>query len=451
MESWTVATLGAVVLAGALAVGAPRFRVRALMAASVVCGVPVVMGRFHVALVPAWGALLAMWAVVGLVGPGRTRLAQLLAGASALLLVMAVGLAHFLPVFGFPDPTGPHTVGTRTFLLADRLPAQVWYPSDSPSGNALYLVDGQPAVAALARVFGLPGPALRHFRRIETPAQLDAPVSAAQPSFPVLLFSHGLGGFRAQNTFQVLDLASHGYIVVAVDHPGYAAAAIVRGDVIPNGHADLAGEGVDVLDAHIDAWVANLVEALDALPDIASALDHRLDLTRVGAFGHSFGGSAAYRFLVEDGRVAAAINMDGGIFGGTRSTPKPFLSMNSSETLDIDAFAARLDGIPEARVVELTGRSRDEHLGNFNELLERRASSLANGAYSMLIPGIRHIGFTDAAYYSPLFAEAGNPHAAIREVSLAFFDRYLRDRGDAFHLGALSERHPGIELKRHDP
>ena len=36
--------------------------------------------------------------------------------------------------------------------------------------------------------------------------------------FPILIFSHGHGGLRTQNTNQVEELVSHGYIVIAVDH-----------------------------------------------------------------------------------------------------------------------------------------------------------------------------------------------------------------------------------------
>jgi hypothetical protein len=42
----------------------------------------------------------------------------------------------------------------------------------------------------------------------------------------VLLFSYGWGGFRAQNTHQVKELASHGYIFAALAHTYDAAAAV---------------------------------------------------------------------------------------------------------------------------------------------------------------------------------------------------------------------------------
>ena len=61
------------------------------------------------------------------------------------------------------------------------------------------------------------------------------------PRFPVLIFLEGATGFRQMNTFQVEALASHGYIVVALDQPGVAAAV-----VFPDGR-QVAGMGLPQL------------------------------------------------------------------------------------------------------------------------------------------------------------------------------------------------------------
>lgn len=38
------------------------------------------------------------------------------------------------------------------------------------------------------------------------------------PPFPVIVFSHGLGGMRTTYSGICCDLASHGYVVAAVEH-----------------------------------------------------------------------------------------------------------------------------------------------------------------------------------------------------------------------------------------
>ena len=45
----------------------------------------------------------------------------------------------------------------------------------------------------------------------------------------MVLFSPGLAGVRSQNTAWAQELASHGYVVVALDHPYDSAALLADG------------------------------------------------------------------------------------------------------------------------------------------------------------------------------------------------------------------------------
>ena len=50
----------------------------------------------------------------------------------------------------------------------------------------------------------------------QSPSQDAVPPSISP--FPVIIFSHGLGGCRATYSGTCCDLASHGYVVAAVEH-----------------------------------------------------------------------------------------------------------------------------------------------------------------------------------------------------------------------------------------
>ncbi|MEV4221916.1 hypothetical protein [Nonomuraea sp. NPDC049725] len=138
------------------------------------------------------------------------------------VMVVVVAVPVLLPVFRFPQPTGPHEVGTLTYHWTDHsrreilgsdpgapreLMAQIWYPAqaDPAARRAAYVQDG-PLVDGIARVLGAPGITFRHLRQVRTNAVAGAP--AAPGRHPVLVFLSGAQGFRQSNTFQVEELAS---------------------------------------------------------------------------------------------------------------------------------------------------------------------------------------------------------------------------------------------------
>lgn len=167
----------------------------------------------------------------------RTAFAAVGVGA----LIFAIVLPSAVPVFGFPPPTGPYAIGTVTYHMVDQaraeiftanpsdhreLMVQVWYPASASATakRAPYLQDGK-IIAPLAKLLRMPGFVFTHLRLVATNAVSSAPVAVGAPNYPVLIFSPGRGGFRQHNTFQVEELVSHGYIVVAIDHP-YAEAGM---------------------------------------------------------------------------------------------------------------------------------------------------------------------------------------------------------------------------------
>lgn len=152
---------------------------------------------------------------------GANRIAV---AAGVVAWVVAVALLLAIPVFGFPQPTGPHAIGTLTYAWVDKtrsdifnanpdvrreLVAQIWYPTQrNLSGpRAAYLPQASAATAAFARIHHLPACLFGHFRYVSTNARLSVPVAAGPLSFPVLIFLEGASGYRPMNTFLVEALA----------------------------------------------------------------------------------------------------------------------------------------------------------------------------------------------------------------------------------------------------
>ena len=169
---------------------------------------------------------------------------------------------------------------------------------------------------------------------VHSHAVADAPVDDAEPTYPALLLSPS--GFPPLLLAAIAEeIASHGYVVVGVNHT-FETAVTVFGDgrVVPMNPAAIAGvlgpqsgpyeerfrerAAVCRYKAADLASVADGLERLEAAP--ASLLGGRVDVDRFGAFGHSFGGNAALQWCRDDGRCRAAANLDGALWTDVAQT-----------------------------------------------------------------------------------------------------------------------------------
>ena len=367
----------------------------------------------------------------------------LLVTCLALTVVLAVGVPVFVP----PVPSGPNAVGRVRFIVDDGapidplaadgrarrvLPILAWYPAKPLPGTRpeAFWPDAPVVVPAALRLFGLPrlNP-LAHLRSVRSHSYPDAPLTNEHPRYPVLVFSHGYGSTPWQNTIQMEELASHGFIVFSVGHPFESAGLLFPDGHLVQGDAQRmravfaqaresrtsSSEGSHrLLDQSLELWVQDigrLVDHFEAIDDgtsrdqgLPSALmAHRLDRARIGVFGMSFGGSAAGEFCLRDDRCVAALNMDGRQHGRAEATPL---------------------GVPLLYFV------RDGSTLN-DESYERSTGD----RYRVEVTGARHWNFSDASLAAPILETAGlvgsidgrRMETLLTAYTLAFFDRYLRD------------------------
>jgi pimeloyl-ACP methyl ester carboxylesterase len=153
--------------------------------------------------------------------------------------------------------------------------------------------------------------------------------------FPVILHSHGFSCDRTLNSYNATELASHGYIVAAVDHMDCHATVFPdeRGVRLVPPH--VANVNSTFLKSRTNdlAYLLVILEDIDARD---TTLAGRLDLTRIGVMGHSMGGGTAAEICRLDSRVKCAALLDPFMFFGLNLNPdlnkqglqKPFLSMN---------------------------------------------------------------------------------------------------------------------------
>jgi predicted dienelactone hydrolase len=285
-----------------------------------------------------------------------------------------------------PTPTGPFAIGCTTYAWSEatqadplapqpgtkrELLAWIWYPA-APLRPSQTVHDYVPAPwrAALESRSGvlLTQFLTRDLSRVRTHSFRDAEVSPQQRSYPVVLMRAGLAALTTNYTTLAEDLASHGYVVAGFDAP-YRTFVVVLPDgrVIARtsqNNADLVSgsEQEHLADKLVLAWSADLGFALDQLErlntsDPSGRFLGRLDMQRVGAFGHSLGGAEALQFCHDDSRCKAGIDVDGAPLGTViaKGVTQPFMFLmgdhqNEPDTetrpvkANIDSIYDRLPG-----------------------------------------------------------------------------------------------------------
>lgn len=191
---------------------------------------------------------------------------------------------------------GPWSVGAKTVMVG-ALRTEVWYPVLPAS------VEGATKARYDIRQ-ALPPEEAAKIPDDDNPWQdcdcvRDAQLDATHGPYPVIVFVHGTAAFRHQSLAITTHWASHGFIVVAADHPG-----LMLGDLL--GMACGAPAVPQDLSGNIDSLLAAVAAPGGELAFLAG----HVDATRVAITGHSAGGSAAAQ-AGDKANVKAIISMAG--------------------------------------------------------------------------------------------------------------------------------------------
>lgn len=413
--------------------------------------------------------------------PKQARAHPFIAAAAFVLafiaLVFSIALPVALPVFGFPSPAGPYAIGTVTYHWSDTarpevfgpaprksraMMVQIWYPAVPKASphRANYVNDADTLSAALGRLHGLPAFMFSHLKYVDTNAVPSVPISPKQPDYPVLIFLEGITGYRQMNTFMIEELASQGYIVVAIDQPYVAASVRFPGGrvtdglskdqmnpliqqsispsaIVPTLNSQAFASGIIPYLAEDVSFVIDRLTALDR-SGATNVLRGKLDMERVGIFGVSLGGIVVAEACRMDPRLKACLVMDAPMSATVLQSGLRQPAM----WITRDAKTMQSEGWAEADIFQ--------HQATMRGVFARSRAD----AYFVGIAGLFHANLTDVPLYSPLTSCLGitgtidsqRAHAIVNAYSLAFFDLHLRGKRASL-LGPSAERFSEVTVE----
>ncbi|WP_433195634.1 alpha/beta hydrolase family protein [Nocardia sp. CA-107356] len=379
----------------------------------------------------------------------RRILALVAPVAVGLLAVLAIVAWSIPPVPTLPEPSGRYRVGSQIFRWIDQqrpetatdsttdrrnVSVQAWYPTEFASGRQWVYLAGLGRLPS--RVTRIPSFVMSNYDSIDTHAYADVPISAERARWPVVLFSPGYGAPRAFYTGLVTDLASRGFVVLAIDHPYEVAVTELADGTIATPIEDFPEDDADgerYMTEQLEVRRGDLRFVVDQLdrPEAIGTLAGRLDTDHIAAIGHSFGGASAVAAAADDPRIKAAVNIDGTLYGDLpgRALQQPFLLLESDHSE--------------------TGHSA-RYLDRNRDLIQH----LRAGGFRYEIAEANHFGFTDV----PLFLAAPARFAvaqfiggergpvdtqrAANDILAAFLQGPLG--GPAGNVPAAAERHADI-------
>lgn len=365
---------------------------------------------------------------------------KLLAIFGYLLVLGSLAAAIIMPIFKLPTPTGPYSIGTNTREWTRMTPAessavpatgrrivvQFWYPAEA--GQRGELAPYRDAAAGTRFT--------KYLRLVETHAVLNEQVSHGQQKFPLLLFSPLWNSGRSPYATFYEELASQGFIVAAVEHvPDFPRDA----DELET------PERMHELDVLATRRAQDLQFVLDMVTELTAKegdlFAGKIDLNRVGALGHSFGGAASVEACFLDKRLKSAVDLDGALYGkvADNAPTQPVFYFISDGVRDISgALNSPSPGIRnEAKMEQI---DRDRKIRSLHQ----------SGGYYLRVRNSLHLDFTDRPLYSRLkrLTQTGNVDQKVEKeiflrYTIAFFEQTLNGKSEPL-LRAVPSPYPNV-------
>ncbi len=447
------------------------------LAANITAIFSIIFEGYRIHILPAF--ILSMLFLIGgifnLLLPNRkpNRIIKLISLIMLIpILVLSVALPFLFPVVNLPKPGGAYPVGTMLMSFKDfsrkeqfstldeyrNIPVQVWYPAADINGKKrANWINSREAITLFSQSKHMPK-VFDNLALVKTHSYLDTNISEKEKKYPVILFSGGGTMFNGQNAIQMEELASHGYVVFAVGHP-YDDFACIYPDGTITPYSEKLSENLTadsknavkiakqtVTDTEspeyirtllinaklnnnsVKTWSEDMQFIINKITEINGSMTdsifyNKLDISNIGALGHSFGGAAVGQLSLDDSRVKAFINMDGSPFGDApdKEIFQPFMILTTEK---------------------------------YGKYIRYGYSEKEKNFLFVQIRGAEHMNFSDVNSLTPVLGKLSGFLGDIKEKRqreimntfiLNFFDKHLKNNSTPL-LDVPSSKYPEVEV-----
>ena len=289
----------------------------------------------------------------------------------------------------------------------------------------------------------------------------------AEGEFPLVVFSHGAFGYYQSNFSTYAELASNGYVVVALDHPHHAFFTTDTSgntilvdmeffeDAMNLGNSEY--KNIDETFETIKDWMKIRTEDENFVVDTikqskemnslntswVTETDEEIldvlsmtDTDKIGLIGHSMGGATAVALGRERDDIDAVIDLDGSMLSEIESIDGGEF-VYTDEPYPVPVLDFRKEGdYNEMEQMRIDGISKDDFMYYIAYVNNYVIGNAKNGK-TVVFKNAGHMDFTDLPMFSPFLGSMLGSETddceefmyTVNGIVLNWFDYYLKGEG----------------------
>ena len=183
--------------------------------------------------------------------------------------------------------------GGNRALLVD-----IYYPSNEPTTSIQLFRNSQSnwgefVIKYLNRTWGLNMPTFVLSHLNLSYFDIGQNISFASENFPVVMYTHGWAGEKIFATDQLLEIASSGYVVIAIDHTGLSMFTD-----LPSGTIYNTGSSEDSSDIY--AVMYEMSKDIEDTVKYLQSINYTANFNEISIIGHSTGGASGHLYCLKN-------------------------------------------------------------------------------------------------------------------------------------------------------